>query len=418
MSRSNLPAYGEPWPKSDLTRVPQSVYLDEEIFAAENDRIFRGPTWNYLGLECEIPEPGDFVTTCVGTIPVVLNRASDGSLHAFVNRCAHRGAMVARENRGNCDSHTCIYHQWTYDHEGNLVGAPYRKGIKGNGGFPGDFRLADHALEKLRIESYAGVVFGTFDRDMEPLGAYMEKPVRDRMDALCGRPYRVTGYQRQIVEGNWKLYFENVKDCYHGSLLHMFNSNFGFFRSTQRGTSVMTKGGLHSILTTYGKTDEQLGDTFKDIATHKPKFTLEDTGVIDVVREHSDGMVTTILTLFPTFVLAQIGNHLGFRHVRPKGRDRFELVWINFEYEDDDEFHRGVRRKQGNLLGPSGYLAMEDAEALEIANKAFVGEFGRGYSFIEMGGRESDDQDHLVTEAPIRGFWRGYCDMMGIPFDE
>ena len=73
-----------------------------------------------------------------------------------------------------------------------------------------------------------------------------------------------------------------------------------------------------------------------------------------------------------------------------------------------------VRRKQGNLLGPAGYLSMEDAEALELAQKSMKGEDGAGHSFIELGGREFESQDHLVTEAPIRAFWKGYCNIMGI----
>ena len=406
------------WPTADLTRVPYSVYLDDDVFAAEMEKIFHGPTWNYLGLEAEIPEPGDFVTTSLGTTPIVLNRSRDGSVHAFVNRCAHRGATVVREPRGNTKVHTCIYHQWSYNHEGGLVGVPYRNGVHGNGGFPSDFDAAQHCLETLRLEVFHGIVFGTFGTDTPPLHDYMGTPVRERIEALCARPIKVTGYQRQIVQGNWKLYMENVKDCYHGSLLHAFNSCFGMFRSTQRGSAVMGENPFHSVLTTYGMTEEEMGDTFHNVATHKSKFQLKDPSVVDVFREHKDGMVTTILSMFPNFVLAQIANHLGFRHIRPKGPNEFELVWINFEYQDDEPWQSQVRRKQGNLLGPAGYLAMEDAEVLEQAQRAMRGDRGRGHAFIELGGRTFEDQDHLVTEVPIRGFWKGYCGVMDISVGE
>ena len=101
------------WPSTDPSRVPFGVYTDPAIFAAEEERIFHGPVWHYLGLEAELPKPGDFVTTYVGTTPVVLNRTRDGRFAAFVNRCAHRGAMVVRHRRGNCSAHVCIYHQWS-----------------------------------------------------------------------------------------------------------------------------------------------------------------------------------------------------------------------------------------------------------------------------------------------------------------
>jgi len=156
-----------------------------------------------------------------------------------------------------------------------------------------------------------------------------------------------------------------------------------------------------------------VGENLGAIATHKPKFELEDSSVVNVFREHTDGMVTTILTMFPCFVLAQIANHLGFRLIRPISPDEFELVWTNFEYVDDEPWQSEVRRKQGNLLGPAGYLAMEDAEALELAQQSIHGDQGKGHAFIELGGRAFEDQDHLVTEVPIRGFWKGYCEIMG-----
>ena len=402
------------WPAADFTQVPFSVHVDPGLFELEQQRIFHGPTWNYLGLEAEIPNAGDFVSTYVGTTPVVLNRGKDGKLHAFVNRCAHRGAAVVREKRGNAATHTCIYHQWSYDHTGGLVGIPYRRGINGNGGYPQDFKPEAHCLQTLRVESYRGVVFGTFAKDMPSVVDFMGEPVRKRFDALCSRPIKVVGYQRQLIRGNWKLYVENLKDCYHGALLHAFNSKFGMFRTSQRGSIQMAQNGLHCVLTTYGKKDEKMGSTYAKVGTYKAAFQLEAPEVVEYFEEHADGMVSTVLSMFPTFVLAQIANHLGFRHIIPKSVHEFELVWINFVYADDSEDHLHRRRMQGNLLGPGGYLSMEDAEALELAHATILAEGGKGHAFVEMGGREFADQDHLVTEVPIRTFWKGYCDLMGM----
>jgi len=406
------------WPSEDFTQVPFAVHVDPELFELEQARIFRGHTWNFLGLEAELPKPGDFVSTYVGITPVVLNRGKDGALHAFVNRCAHRGAAVVRAKRGNAANHTCIYHQWTYDHHGNLVGVPYRRGINGNGGYPQDFDPCQHSLETLRVESYQGVVFGTFAPDMAPLAEYMGEPVRKRFDALCGRPLRVVGTQRQLIRGNWKLYVENLKDCYHGALLHAFNSKFGMFRTSQRGSTAMAQNGLHCVLTTFGKKDEKIGSTYAAVGTYKPKFQLEAPEVVEYFEEHADGMVSTVLSMFPTFVLAQIANHLGFRHIIPKSVHEFELVWINFVYADDPPERLHARRMQGNLLGPGGYLSMEDAEALELAHATILSQSGRGHAFVQMGGRGLADQDHLVTEVPIRTFWKGYCDLLGMKVGE
>ena len=112
------------WPALDYSRVPYRLYHDAEIYAREQERIFRGPVWCFLGLDCEIPNPGDFRATYVGDTPVVFNRDKSGAVKAFVNRCAHRGALVRREISGNADQHICIYHQWCYGLDGGLTGDP------------------------------------------------------------------------------------------------------------------------------------------------------------------------------------------------------------------------------------------------------------------------------------------------------
>ena len=68
------------WPALDYSRVPYSLYHDTEVYAAEQERIFRGPTWNFLALDVEIPNPGDFRATYVGETPVIVNRDENGEI--------------------------------------------------------------------------------------------------------------------------------------------------------------------------------------------------------------------------------------------------------------------------------------------------------------------------------------------------
>src|SRR4051794_24184076 len=104
----------------DLTRVPFWAYQDPDILKREQQRLFEGPVWNFLCLEVEIPEPGDWRATFIGEMPVVVARDADGTIAAFENRCAHRGALICLddEGRGAKDFH-CVYHAWRYDLRGN-----------------------------------------------------------------------------------------------------------------------------------------------------------------------------------------------------------------------------------------------------------------------------------------------------------
>ena len=89
------------WPSDSVTRVPYWVYQDPEVLRAEQRRIYEGPVWNFLCLETEIPRAGDYRTTHVGLMPVVVTRDVDGEIYAFENRCAHRGALICLEDGGN-----------------------------------------------------------------------------------------------------------------------------------------------------------------------------------------------------------------------------------------------------------------------------------------------------------------------------
>ena len=72
---------GVAWPVSDGTRVPYEIYTSQDVFNREQERIFRGPLWNYVALEAEIAAPGDFKTSFVGDTPVVVSR--DGKRVAY-----------------------------------------------------------------------------------------------------------------------------------------------------------------------------------------------------------------------------------------------------------------------------------------------------------------------------------------------
>src|SRR6202050_5433926 len=89
------------FPRADGSRIPYKVYSSQALYDLEQERIFRGPVWSFVALEAEIPNPNDFKSSFVGDTPVVITRNEDGSLAVWVNRCAHRGAMVCRTARGN-----------------------------------------------------------------------------------------------------------------------------------------------------------------------------------------------------------------------------------------------------------------------------------------------------------------------------
>lgn len=403
------------WPEGNFSRVPYPVFFDPRVYGREQRRIFRGPVWSYLALEAEIPNPGDYLTTFAGDIPVVVSRDQEGGINAFVNRCAHRGAIVRRQARGNDTSHICVYHQWCYDLKGNLTGLPFRKGAKGRGGYDADFDVARHGLEKFRVERFKGCIFGTLSSEAPSLEDYLDEPLRAQIARIFQKPIRILGYARQDIHSNWKLYAENVRDPYHASLLHLFHTTFGLYRMTQTGGVVMDRARRHSALFARPGSDDakDTAKAYEDVRAHNTGFSLNDPRLLQGKPDFGDGIGTTIISVFPNLIVQQIANTLATRQIRPKGVGRFELYWTYFGLADDDAETAEARLKAANLIGPAGLISMEDGVATVLVQDG-AANADEAHSVIEMGGKGPiEDSDHLVTEVSIRGFWRYYHELMG-----
>ena len=402
------------WPAEGATRVPYWVYQSKEIYEEEQVRIFRGPTWSYLCLEAELPEPQSFVTTFVGDMPVVVARDKHGAIHAFENRCAHRGALICMQARGKTERFACIYHNWTYDHSGKLLNVAFRKGIAGKGGMPDDARPESQSPRQFRTATLGGLVFGTLSSSVSSLEDYIGPDVLKRLQRVLVKPLKVLGTYTQVLPNNWKLYMDNVKDTYHASLLHLFFTRFRINRLTQGGGVFVSADGAHHC--TYTEMIEDSGDAYEKDGMRSAgsqKFALESPEVLEQVDEFGDKVSIQILTLFPGFVLHQIRNSLAARQVVPKGIDRTELNWTLFGFADDDQAMTKRRLLQANLVGPAGYISMEDGAATGFVQRGVAASPDRA-SVIEMGGSGVGGGDSRITETAVRGLWKAWRSHMGL----
>src|SRR5712691_9979923 len=158
------------WPGDTLTRVPYWVYQDDANYRVELRRIFEGPVWSYVCLESDVERPGDFRTTFVGEMPVIVVRAEDGAICAFENRCAHRGALIALDDGGSgAKSFQCVYHAWRYSERGDLLSIAFEKGVEGRGGMPKGFSREGLGPRKLRTAVLANLVFVSLSADAPPI---------------------------------------------------------------------------------------------------------------------------------------------------------------------------------------------------------------------------------------------------------
>jgi anthranilate 1,2-dioxygenase large subunit len=408
------------WPRQDFSRVPYEVFTDPHVYALENERIFQADVWNYLAHEVELASAGDFVTTWIGSAHVVVTRDKDQSISAFENSCAHRGAQLVTQVRGNMLKVACPYHLWTYSLKGDLMGVPMAQGINGKGGMPSSFDKAQHGLRKLQVKVHAGLIFGSFSSNPPDLHEFLGPHSLSQIDRLLvQRQPKVLGYLRQRIPGNWKLYNENVRDPYHGSLLHQFQVSFGLQQPTMKGgiklDADLKNTWNHSILSESDKEQQKwVEKAFEGTGKYNPNMKMADPALTQVPLDLGDGYKTTILSIFPTLVIAQVDNTYAIRHLRPKGPDLVELHITYLGFESDTPKQTYEKLLTANFIGPSGYISLEDGEALRLVQEGIKSRAPGTHEVLEMGGVGAiEDTDYLSQEISIRGFWSHYHKIMG-----
>jgi len=134
--------------------------------------------------------------------------------------------------------------------------------------------------------------------------------------------------------------------------------------------------------------------------------------VLESVEEFGDHIQLQILSVFPGFILQQIHNCLAVRHVVPRGVGKMDLVWTYFGFEDDSPEMNRRRLKQQNLVGPAGFISMEDGCVGGFVQRGTAAAPDH-VSVIQMGGSTAESQATRATEASVRGFWKAYRRHMG-----
>jgi len=404
------------WESAGTSRIPFAAYTSETLHRRELERFFYRRHWCYVGLEAEIPNPGDFKRTVVGERSVILVRAQDGEIHVVENVCAHRGMSFCRERHGNRKDFTCPYHQWNYSLKGDLQGVPLRRGVKQDGkvqgGMPADFKPADNGLTKLKVAARGGVVFASFDHDVESLEDFLGPTILRYFDRLFdGRALKLLGYNRQRIPGNWKLMQENIKDPYHPGLLHTWFVTFGLWRADNKSKLLMDERFRHAaMISTRGQSGAAADVT--QVSSFKADMKLEDPRFLDIVAEPWWGGPTAVMTtVFPSVIFQQQVNSVSTRHIQPDGHGAFDFVWTHFGFADDTPEMTERRLRQANLFGPAGFVSADDGEVIELSQHGFEQKpFHR--TLAELGGTDVGDTDHMVTETLIRGMYRYWREVM------
>lgn len=358
-------------------RIASALYTDKTIFEEEKERIFRS-SWVWVAHESEVPQPGTFKTSWVGTEPVIVTRDRDDRLHVLVNRCRHRGATVCEKKNGKAPLFVCPYHAWTYELDGRLRKVPF------SDGYPPPFDKADYSLQALRVESYNGMIFATFKPDIEPLtdwlgGARKWLDLFLKQDAGFG--IKVLGEHRFRFPANWKVQLEVTTDSYHFPIVHKTFLD-SLDEETEELMDVLGHGGWiedlghgHSVMVMIPDLidlDDNLAapipERFEDLAAELGKEGYSDAETRRIVR--AVGGTGFNLNLFPNLACSLA----LFRVLRPISVDETEVQHIALGMEGGPDAANRMRiRLHERFQGPMGFGTPDDAECWERVQRGVQG---------------------------------------------
>jgi len=240
-----------------IARVPYWIYPTRRLRASRS-ACFAGELGASVALEAEF-RGGDFKRTFIGDKPVVVVRDEDGSSTSS-RTAARTAAFSSASGTSATPPSSCALTTMTYDLKGNLIGVPFRRGVKKQGGMPADFDPKNHGLRKPAVARAQR-------RDLAP--SPRAAAARGYWDPRCSRCTTASSRTRAPAArilapanpGELELMFENIKDPYHASLLHVFLVSFGLFRADQPSKTEMDSTGRHGALISWRGEQKKTDDT-------------------------------------------------------------------------------------------------------------------------------------------------------------
>ena len=362
--------------EAGLFRCRRDIFTNEDLFALEMKHIFES-NWVYLAHESQIPENNDYYTTHIGRQPVVITRDKTGELHAVINACAHKGAMLCRRKQGNKGSFTCPFHGWTFSNTGKLLKVKDAKTTQYPEAFGKD---GSHDLTRVaRFESYRGFLFGSLSADVAPLEEFLGE-TRVIIDQIVDQAPEglevLRGNSSYIYDGNWKLQMENGCDGYHVSSVH-WNYATTMDRRSETGTkAVDANSWSKSVAGVYGfENGHILLWTKTRNPEVRPVWNRREEIAARLGEVKADFIVnqTRNLCLYPNvFLMDQFSTQI--RVVRPLGVDRTEVTIFCFGPKGESAEDRANRiRQYEDFFNVSGMGTSDDLEEFRACQTAYTG---------------------------------------------
>lgn len=193
--------------------LPAANYTDPVRYETEMREIYRKRPV-IIGPSALLPKPNTYFQQEVQGMPVLVTRAQDGTVNAFVNVCRHRGAKLCPSKDPIEGARiVCPYHAWTYRLDGTLFGLPRQET------FPG-LDKSQIRLTPLPVLEAGGLIWVGLDPTVSTDFSTVQGEIESDLDALGLGGMTVFDKVTFPVKANWKLVMDTMLDSYHVTRLH------------------------------------------------------------------------------------------------------------------------------------------------------------------------------------------------------
>ena len=365
-------------------QLDRRIFVDQDIYAEEQEKVF-GRAWLMIGHESLVPKPSDYFHTYMGEEPVILCRDGKGNLRAFLNMCRHRGNRIVRTDQGSARNFACAYHGWTYSNEGELEYVPGEEEA-----YYGALDRDSLRLVEARVDTYAGIVFATWDQAAPSLDAYLGD-ARWLLDLNFNRLDNGTealGPIKWREPVNWKTAVDNCSDNYHVPTTHL---SAIIVQGRHRGIPRLTH-------------EQQFQSENKHLFVNGHSLTMRFLERADQARQQH-GITAANREAFEDYyrqTLAeserrlgslrarrlQLGNHslfpngvLGFRLAHPRGPLQTEFWhFVVLEKDMPEDLKTALRRGSANYNGVNGLFEQDDMDNWRGVTNSALTAMGRKYT--------------------------------------
>ena len=260
------------------------------------------------------------------------------------------------------------------------------------------------------------MIFASYSDEVEALEEYLTPAILADFDTVFPGKLKIHGYYRNELPCNWKMYHENLKDPYHATLLHSFLVVFGLLVAGNKSAMLVdTVHGRHGTMASAKSEDKYASvseENKKEMRSFHDGLHLQDDRFLEFVKEFDSPWSVTMQTIWPNLIVQREMNTLGVRQIVPNRPDSMIMQWTMFGYEDDTPEMERHRLRQGNLMGPAGFLGLEDNEAMKFVQEG-VRRASTDVNVLKLESGKQGTSNTLISEAAIRSMYSYYRGVMG-----